>query len=79
MHGVAEVELFRERHETVGTLFDDAATGDHVEAGRGDFHRVAANLGQRAQIAFKGGQFAVVRAGVETGTNQIAHVFISTG
>lgn len=62
VHGVAEVELLCERHETVGALLDDPAASDHIEACCGDFHGVAANFGKRAKIAFKGGQFAIVRA-----------------
>ncbi|KVK40523.1 hypothetical protein L907_13060 [Agrobacterium sp. C13] len=77
MYGVAEVELLCERHETVGALFDDPAAGDHVEACCGDFHGIAANFGKRAQIVFEGGQFAIIRAGVEAGTYKIAHFVIS--
>lgn len=79
VHGVAEIELFRERHEPFGALLDDAAACDQIEAGHSQFNGVAANIGQCAQIVFKGGQFAVVRAGVKTGTNKIAHVVISRG
>ncbi len=77
MHRVTEIELPCERHETVRALLDDAAAGNHVEAGGGDFDGVAANIGKGTQIVFKRGELAIVRAGVKTGTNKIAHFVIS--
>ncbi len=79
VHRVTEVEFFGEGHEPLSALLDDATACDQIKARCGDFNGVAANFGKRTKIAFECGQFTVVRAGVEAGSNKIAHVIISRG
>ena len=73
VHSVTEIELLRERHEAIGAVLNDTATGNEIEAGYAQFDRIAADVCQRTQIAFQRMKFTVVRTNVKPCSDKIAH------
>lgn len=73
MHGIAEGKRLKKGSEPIATLFDDAATCDQIEAGKGEFDRVDADCLKAAQLSLEAVKLAVRRCRIEARCDNIVH------
>ena len=75
MDSVAEIELAGAGKQTLHAFGNDATAGHDVDAGDAELDGVDAYLRQRPQIFVHALDFAISRRHVETGSDDIAHVW----
>nr|CAB44627.1 hypothetical protein [Agrobacterium tumefaciens] len=73
VHGIAEGKRLKKGSEPIATLFDDAATCDQIEAGKGEFDRVDADCLKAAQLSLEAVKLAVRRCRIEARCDNIVH------